>query len=157
MRRIGRDNRIPEGHEVDQRRFDSLTKSLAAPKTRRGLLGGLAALVVGARAASATVSPCPVPGQTLNRKGQCVCPAGTAPCPGIGCVDTRRDTDNCGACGNVCPFGEVCQKGECRQGSCTPNFVYCTEGATVCCEGGLSGCYLRTDCGPNRNEDGVCC
>ena len=44
---------------MDPRQFDSLTRSLAAPKTRRGFLGALAALgagLLGARAAGAQVT-----------------------------------------------------------------------------------------------------
>ena len=44
---------------MDPRRFDSLTRSLAAPRTRRGLLGGLAALgagLFGSRATGAQVT-----------------------------------------------------------------------------------------------------
>ncbi len=44
---------------MDRRRFDALARSLAAPKSRRGVLGSLAALaagLVGARSAEAQVS-----------------------------------------------------------------------------------------------------
>ena len=53
---------------MDSRRFDSLTRSLAAPKSRRGFLGGLAALgagLLGARASGAQV--------TQARCGNVVC------------------------------------------------------------------------------------
>ncbi len=148
---------------MDHGRFDSFTRALARPKTRRGLLGGLAALAVGARASSAQ-SDCPIPGQTRNRKGDCTCPAGQGDvCPEVGCTNRRSDPSNCGACGNACEFGEVCRKGECRCpsgvtcGQCTPDYEFCTEGVTVCCNGGLGNCYLRFDCGPGHNETGVCC
>ncbi len=29
------------------------------------------------------------------------------------CVDTSTDSDNCGACGTACPFGEACVSGAC--------------------------------------------
>lgn len=96
---------------MDQRRFDAVARSLAAPRTRRGLLGSLAALVVGVRAGAAQ-DGCP-PGQTKNKKGQCNCPAGTTPCPD-GCYNTKNNPSNCGACGNACLPGQICQKGECR-------------------------------------------
>lgn len=56
----------------------------------------------------------------LCKSGKCTgaCTSGFADCNGNkkadGCeVDTRRDDDNCGACGNVCPEGESCRDGEC--------------------------------------------
>jgi uncharacterized protein YndB with AHSA1/START domain len=114
-------------------------------KTRRGFIGGMAALVAGVRAAglagqaSATVAPCPIPGQTLNRKGECHCPPGENDvCPGVGCVSTRSDPNNCGDCGNVCDFGEVCRKGECR----------CPSGQTCgFCLGQYCPCETSGDCG----------
>ncbi len=110
---------------MEPRRFDSLARALAAGKTRRGILGGLAAFVVGVHSASAQ-SSCP-PGQIRNRKGDCNCPAGTDPCPD-GCFNRRSDPSNCGRCGNVCLTGEVCQKGACR----CPNGVTCGATCTTC-------------------------
>jgi uncharacterized protein YndB with AHSA1/START domain len=81
------------------------------------VLAGLGALLLGRRPASAQSCP---PGQTANRKGECRCPAGTDACPG-GCVDRKRDPNNCGSCGNVCFSNEVCRKGECRC-NCGPGF-----------------------------------
>lgn len=98
---------------MDDRHFDSLARSLAAPKSRRGFLAALGALVTGANAAGLTSaqSACP-PGQTANRKGDCSCPPGTAACP-TGCFDHRTDPANCGACGSICLPGQVCRKGAC--------------------------------------------
>ena len=103
---------------MDQRRFDTLTQSLATATTRRGVLAGLGAFLLGSRAASAQPA-CP-PGQTPNRKGDCSCPPGTNACPN-GCYNRRSDPNNCGFCGNVCFSNEVCQKGECRC-NCGPGF-----------------------------------
>jgi hypothetical protein len=107
---------------MDPTRFDTLTRSLAAPRTRRGLVGAVAALAIGVRAASAQAA-CP-PGQTANRKGDCSCPPGTDACPD-GCYDQKRDLYNCGRCGRTCIGGE-CRKGECR---CPAGSVLC---AGVC-------------------------
>ena len=96
---------------MDQRRFDALTRSLASSKTRRGFLGGLAALVVAAQAASSE-SACP-PGQTHTRRGECRCHGGADACPD-GCFNLKRDPSNCGACGSVCPPGARCSNGNCR-------------------------------------------
>lgn len=125
---------------MDPRRFDSFTQSLATAKTRRGLLGGIVALVAGVRAASAQ-DGCP-PGQTRNRKGECRCPSGTDACPD-GCFDTKSDPNNCGACGNQCSFGAECRKGECRGNE----------------SGGSDGCRSDKDCGPGfvcYEEIGAC-
>jgi hypothetical protein len=34
-------------------------------------------------------------------------------CGGDACIDLTTDTDNCGACGNVCPAGTNCEAGVC--------------------------------------------
>lgn len=65
---------------MDPRRFDSLTRSLASPKTRRGLLGSLAALgagLFGARTADAQV--------TQAQCGNKICAANPGVCTN-GCV-----------------------------------------------------------------------
>ena len=111
---------------MDPCRFDALTQSLAAAKTRRGLLAGIGALLASARVASAQ-PPCPA-GQIRNKKGDCNCPAGTDACPD-GCYNRKSDPYNCGSCGNVCLSGEVCQKGECR---CPAGVVCCPQGTTNC-------------------------
>ena len=96
---------------MEPRDFDTLTRALAAAKSRRGLLGGLAALFAGVRATAAQ-DGCP-PGQTRNRKGDCSCPAGTDACPD-GCFNRKKDPNNCGRCGAQCLPGATCVKGECR-------------------------------------------
>jgi hypothetical protein len=105
---------------MDGNRFDDLTKGLAHGLTRRRLLGAASALATGVFGMRAAQAACP-PGQTANRKGDCSCPPGTDPCPN-GCFDRRRDTTNCGTCGNVCAAGAECIKGECR----------CPSGSAVC-------------------------
>ena len=121
---------------MEPRSFDALTRSLASSKSRRGLLAGIGALVLGARGASATVSPCPYPGQTLNKKGDCSCPAGLGDiCPGIGCTNRKKDPSNCGSCGTVCSADATCVKGECTcpAGGCA---------STTCNPGGTVGCTI---------------
>lgn len=52
----------------------------------------------------------------------CNCPCGQTSCSGT-CKDTRTDNTNCGACGNVCGAGLVCQNGTCSP--CPPPTTDC--------------------------------
>ena len=127
---------------MDPRTFDSFARSLAEPKTRRGLLGGIVAIAVGVRAAgqpgpASAQEECPL-GQTRNRKDECRCPAGTDACPD-GCYNLRRDPDHCGSCDQSCGDAGICVKGECR----------CAPDADIC----PSGC---TDVGSDPNNCGSC-
>jgi hypothetical protein len=51
------------------------------------------------------------------------CPTGSQECGGS-CVVLSRDPQNCGACGTVCPAGQVCTQGQC--------LLNCLGGATKC-------------------------
>lgn len=55
---------------------------------------------------------------------QC-CPGGNTCCPAQGCVNTRTDSLNCGACGFACPDGYVCDASACALAECCPR--PCTE------------------------------
>jgi len=57
--------------------------------------------------------------------GVCVagCPAGQMLC-GTVCVNEATDTNNCGACGNVCASGQTCSNGACT--------LVCGAGLTAC-------------------------
>ena len=138
---------------MDQHGFDSLARSLATARTRRGLIGGVAALVAGARAAgwASAQSDRPIVGQVRNRKGDCSCPPGQDDvCPGTGCTSRRTDPANCGRCGNACAFGEICQKGECR----CPDGVTCGFGPGAPCTAECASCAVTADgrqlCAPSR-------
>ncbi len=75
-------NQRAEETRVDARRFDSLTRSLAAPKTRRGFLGTLAAVgagFFGARIADAQVTQAQC-GNTSCRTNPGKCAAGCVCC-----------------------------------------------------------------------------
>jgi hypothetical protein len=47
--------------------------------------------------------------------GQCACGPGFDYCAGTGCMDVSTDTNNCGACGNVCDPNQfdACMAGQC--------------------------------------------
>jgi hypothetical protein len=53
--------------------------------------------------------------------GTCPCPAGEVLCGNV-CADVASDPANCGACGIVCPAGDVCTSGQCT----------CPLGQTLC-------------------------
>jgi hypothetical protein len=57
---------------------------------------------------------------------RCVCPDFGQPCNGT-CVDTRSDPNNCGACGQTCQGGKICQNSQCV---CPPGKTDC-EGKCV--------------------------
>jgi len=83
------------------------------------------------------------------------CAAGDTLC-GSSCVDVRRDSRHCGACGVTCAAGEICSDGACIA-SCPGSQALC-DGA--CVDVGSSsqhcgGCGVA--CGVNeRCDDGVC-
>jgi hypothetical protein len=54
-----------------------------------------------------------------------------------GCADLQYDANNCGTCGNVCPY----TANSCAAGTCTCE-VYCVDqvGDPYCCKGGQT-CY----------------
>ena len=65
--------------------------------------------------ACADGAPCVVATDCINgicSDGICGCPAGLSACAGA-CVDINSDSANCGACGQVCAPGTVCQLGVC--------------------------------------------
>jgi hypothetical protein len=49
---------------------------------------------------------------TTNTPGSSACSSGQTLCDGS-CIDTQRDSQHCGACGNVCNEGEPCLEGKC--------------------------------------------
>ncbi len=103
QRHSGRDDRDVRRYGVDSRSFDRLARSLATPKTRRGLLGSLAALgagLFGTRAVDAQVTQVSCGNQVCASnpggcKAGCVCcvyPNGNSRC---------RPPQDCAAPGTV--------------------------------------------------------
>lgn len=148
---------------MDGARFDSLTRTMAGGGSRRRFLSAVACLVGGAAMTRAEAA-CPS-GQYAGSGGRCLCKtsgrpptAGGCPC-GAGqtncngdCVDTSRDTLNCGGCGNLCPSPDPCAVPFCLGATCqlspaaagTP-----CRAATRSCEGPSSCDGSSTTCPPN--------
>lgn len=72
-------------------------------------------------------------------------------CCGTDCFDTMSDPHNCGACGNACQNGQLCQGGHC---GCPPSNIACGTGQ-VCC--GSSGCKSLESDVNNCGGCGVTC
>ncbi|NMO21228.1 hypothetical protein HPC49_44070 [Pyxidicoccus fallax] len=90
-------------------------------------LHSLAPLMLLAAIASLTLTGCPDEGV--------VCTSGLTVC-GDTCVDLGGDTANCGACGNACGAGQVCQEGAC---GCRPGTESC-GGACVSTASDVAHC-----------------
>ncbi|MBZ4416164.1 MXAN_6577-like cysteine-rich protein [Myxococcus sp. RHSTA-1-4] len=82
-----------------------------------------------------------------------VCTSGLAVC-GEACVDLGGDTANCGACGNACGAGQVCQEGAC---GCRPGTESC-GGACVSTASDVSHCGACGNACPSGQvcESGTC-
>lgn len=131
---------------MHSRRFDLLAKRLAARTDRRSILRVALSGLIGA-----TTLPVARPGATAAAQtdcgfGQTLCSGGFG---GGQCVNTSFDNDNCGSCGNRCPFGTSCQNGVCpNPNGCTAGDCGCSFGRTYCpgSFGGLGDCVnLDTD------------
>lgn len=77
---------------------------------------------------------------TLASPARCVDACmGTVLCSGS-CVDTQRNIDHCGACGNACPDRANATRG-CSSGSCS---LTCTSGFANCDGSDANGCEADT-------------
>jgi hypothetical protein len=70
---------------------------------------------------------------------------------GDDCVDYLNDSNNCGACGNVCGDGECCSNGACAS-LCAPGQAWCND-ECVDVQNDSNNCH---DCGTVCG-DGTCC
>jgi hypothetical protein len=139
---------------VESQRFDDLIRVLAAPKSRRGLLGRFVA------AAGAAV----VAGLPWQREGVS---AQTLPCGDLGCRCTTGPTSNCVPGLVCCPTngdlpggtGTCTAPGQCFGGFCSADGVGCPAtcrfGANCldCCSGFCSSGGM---CGPSSCRSAGC-
>ncbi len=155
---------------MDDRRFDSLTKSLAAGANRRTLLKGLLGLGGAATAGSIlldddadaarrptpTPKPPSCPGQQTPVGGQCVCQTPKAPGPekcgpdccnpaGIGAAHSECCDNAC--CYGVCYGEELCCSTNPRPGGLPPLQYFCDS------DDGVECCFSAQDC---CRVDGCC-
>jgi hypothetical protein len=68
------------------------------------------------------------------------------------CANVEDDTNNCGACGNVCPSAKG--SAACSQGSCS---IACNPGFTPCDSGGVTICVDPSSDANNCGGCGVVC
>jgi alpha-tubulin suppressor-like RCC1 family protein len=64
---------------------------------------------------------------TSTNNNPTACPNAFTTCNGQ-CTATQFDPANCGACGNACPTGQLCQSGGCSAASCMMGFTSCGGG-----------------------------
>lgn len=170
---------------MDDRRFDSLTKSLAGGASRRGVLRGLVGAAVGAavglaRGARAGAQETGLaPGSACSDASQCSQAGGATLCADNGYADDGAL--NCcrgagGACVDATFSADCCSGLYCRGGVCTdlsvsgelPLGSYCTEtaqcsqtsGPAVCGDNGVEadgGLNCCREAGGACSGDSVCC
>ena len=64
---------------------------------------------------------------TATDDGQLECPTGYTLCGDV-CFDLASNANNCGACGNACPAGQLCSGGQCTAAAtCQAPLVLCGE------------------------------
>ncbi len=161
---------------MDDDRFDSITRRLAAGASRRdvlrklagGALGGTLA-VAGLRRSGAApagkVGICHNTGSASNplvyiEVSENAVPAHAAHGDAIG-VDLQTDEQNCGTCGNVC-LGDACNTPVCTDGVCGTEAVVC-EDTNPCtdnfCDADLGGCQTVNNtaaCTTATGQAGTC-
>lgn len=150
----------PEDFFLDDRRFDALTKSFAAGRSRRTLLKGLlglggAAVAAGAgrtpptdaaRRPTPTPKPLKCPGVQIPVDGECICPDGLDKCGPACCNETAPlgSPEHSECCDNACCFGKCmgeelcCPTSQLCLGDGTSPDLCCSSSES-CCNGGTAG------------------
>lgn len=154
---------------MEDLRFDRLARRLAGGPTRRGMLAGLLGSLILPLLPGADIDARnrrerqAVQSEKKRKKCQpeflrCKLKRGKKKAK-IFCKDGQSDPFNCGACGNTCVTGQVCQGG-----TCTCNNTLCTG----CCDGvtcqagnttnqcGANGTVCQVCTGGSSCQNGVC-
>jgi hypothetical protein len=104
---------------------------------RTRLLANVAALLLAGAASNCTAAGHPRRSEALGAGGaEGYCDVGQTLCNGV-CVSTQTDPLNCGACGQACATGQVCEAGSCA----------CPAGQTLCDGGCTSTLTDPANCG----------
>lgn len=133
---------------MDAERFDAVARALGAMSSRRRLNRALGGVATGGSLAALSVEQASAKKKKKKKKKQDdrPCPKG---CPGElccngACVSVLTDSNNCGACGNMCANTQFCSTGV-----CTP----CDVPKAVCRVAGIDICVdVKTD----RDNCGSC-
>ena len=164
---------------MDAQRFDQLTRRLATAASRRAVLRGAAASVIGGLLALAGASPARAASDKDKPKKDCVltgnglrCDNGKVCCNGR-CVKPCADgvvAEDCDCFGLCCPSGETCSfaDGTCyctsvgQFGASPCGATCCVPDATACHIEDLGGGHERYECRPcvpsgPKPPDAPCC
>lgn len=176
-----------EGNHVDDRRFDSLIRSLGAGASRRSVFKGLLGLggaVAGgimldergeaARRPAPAPKPVSCPGRQVSTNGQCACPPATPhKCGPDCCTGTSNDpyprppthTECCdnACCDGSCYGEELCCPTNPRAGEMPPTHQLCQSAdyGIECCPYDHDCCSVdgccATDCYGGSDGASFCC
>lgn len=148
---------------MDANRFDTLARAMTRAPSRRGVLTGVGALLVGLLGLATT--PAAEAKRKKSKKKKKTCTTGTVKCGGA-CVNTNTNALHCGACDTRCRENLSCIDGVCQGSGCQGGRIPCgalcvdpTDDEAHCggcgqscngdltCLGGQCGCAAGTRCG----------
>ena len=107
---------------MEQESFDQITRALAADRSRRGVVRGLAGAAMGGVLVAAGGRAADAKPRKKKRckspKSKCRTGKKTV------CVDLQTDASNCGACGTICPGDQGCCNSACVSTSGTVALIW---------------------------------
>jgi hypothetical protein len=143
---------------MQDRRFDDLTRGLAASSTRRQALKALGGGAAGALLSVFGLRSAAAKPKAPDKKKPDCCPKAAPTLCGRTCVDVATDPSHCGGCGAACIPGGTCSDGACIAPPCVTS-ADCIQPADPCqasvCTEGV--CVLADRCPPESTcAGGVC-